>query len=95
MTSFSPHPPPTLPHLHVVNLVSRHVMEQAFSELGLDRAQNSGVLTIAEVGSILNKMFQLSEREEFMQPERSTELALNWALRCFDRWDQELCSIEH
>ena len=62
-------------------------MEQAFSELGLDQAQNSGVLAVAEVGSILNKMFRLSERDEFMQPERSTELALNWALQCFDRWD--------
>ena len=86
-------PPQT--HLHVVNLVSRHVMEQAFSELGLDQAQNSGVLAVAEVGSILNKMFRLSERDEFMQPEKSTELALNWALRCFDRWGQEICNIKH
>ena len=63
-------------------------MEEAFTELGLDQGQNSGVLTAAEAESVLNKMFQLSHRDgdKFTKPELCTELTLNWILKCFDRW---------
>jgi len=68
-----------------LNVVSKHVMEEAFRELGLDQSQNSGVLTAAEAESVLNKMFQLSHTDgDKFEPELCTELTLNWILKCFD-----------
>lgn len=69
-----------------MNVVSKHMMEEAFTELGLDQSQNSGVLTAAEAESVLNKMFQLSHTDgDKFEPELCTELTLNWILKCFDR----------
>lgn len=70
-----------------VNAVDKHVIEQAFSEMGLSYVHNSGVLSVVETEAVLNKIFQLAQRDRtnFLQPERCTELTLNWVLKCYDR----------
>ena len=77
-------PNPTL----TVNIVDMHVIEQAFSELGLSFAHNSGVLTVVELESVLNKTFQLAQkgRTGLIEPESCAELTLNWMLKCYDRF---------
>ena len=70
----------------LVNAADMHVMVRAFDEMGLGLSQNNGVLTVAELESLLNKLFQLSQRDraEFVEPEKCTELTLNWLLKCYD-----------
>lgn len=67
-------------------LVDQHVMEQAFSELGLGYVLSSGVMRVVEVEAVLSKMFQLAKRDrpQLLDPERCSEMTLNWLLKCFD-----------
>ncbi len=62
-------------------------MEQAFSELGLGYVLSSGVMRVVEVEAVLSKMFQLAKRDrpQLLDPERCSEMTLNWLLKCFDR----------
>lgn len=63
-----------------------HVMVQALDEMGLSQSQNSGVLTVVELEALLNKLFQLAQKDraDLLEPEKCTEVALNWILKCYD-----------
>ena len=71
-----------------VDLVDQHVMEQAFLEFGLGYGFSNGVMRVVEVEAVLNKVFQLATRDrpQLLEPERCTEITLNWILKCFDRF---------
>ena len=64
------------------------MMQQAFEEMGLGQSQNNGVVTVAELEAIFNKVFQLSQRDRsgFIETSKCTELAVNWILKCYDRY---------
>ena len=55
-------------------------------ELGLDDDQDKTVLTVAEVESLLSKMFSKVDTSISDQHncELSVELSLGWILKCYD-----------
>lgn len=67
----------------LVHKVSKHILEGALGELGVqDRLQSDAVLSVAEVEALLTKVYKhLFERSVV---EEYTELALNWVLKCYD-----------
>ncbi len=71
-----------------VNSIDMHVMVQALEEMGLGQSQNSSVLTVVELEALLNKLFQLAQRDrpELLEPGKCTELTLNWLLKCYDTY---------
>lgn len=65
------------------------ILSHAFSELGWEgSSHNSNTLSVLELESLLNKIFQLAQRShsKFHQPDRCVEITLNWVLGCLDRY---------
>lgn len=58
-------------------------------EVGLNHTDSNAVLTVIEIESTLHKIFQLAREncEGLFEPEKATELTLNWILKCYDRYD--------
>lgn len=71
-----------------VNVVAKNHLERAFFELGLATPQNTEVMTVQEVESLLSKLFHLAQRgrTQLVQPDYCTEITLSWLLKCLDRW---------
>ena len=82
-------------HMHyntflAVDTVFLHILRTAFHEFGLQTEQNAAVLTVAELRAILSKVFQLAQRgrASFIDPDKCTEITLNWTLKCLDRYEK-------
>lgn len=70
-------------------MVQKHILQQALRELGVeDRLQNENVLSVAELGVLLAKIFVRLNHVglDHSVVEECTELTLNWVLRCCDRY---------
>ena len=76
-----------------VGTVDLDILSHAFSEYGWEgSAHNSSTLSVLELESLLNKIFQLAQRgrSRFLQPDECVEITLNWSLGCLDRSRREL-----
>ena len=67
-----------------------NLIDQAFRLRGLFSArQNSAGMSVAEVESLLNEIFQSAQqsrsRPDFIHPDTCVEMTLNWVLKCIDR----------
>ena len=68
--------------------VDLEILSHAFSEYGWEGStHNSITLSVLELESLLNKIFQLAQRgrSRFLEPDKCVEITLNWSLGCLDR----------
>ena len=73
-------------HFPTVSKVHNNVLESALREIGLGEDQNKVVITVAEVETLLSKMFSRvnSSKTDQFNYELSIELSLGWILKCYD-----------
>ena len=74
--------------LSTVGAVDLDILFHAFSEFGWEgSSHNCNTLSVLELESLLNKVFQLAQRtrSRFLQPDKCVEITLNWSLGCLDR----------
>ena len=84
----------------IVGAVDLDILSHAFLEYGWEGSRhNSNMLSVLELESLLNKVFQLAQRgrSRFLQPDKCVELTLNWSLGCLDRSaaDNIVCTYIH
>ena len=73
--------------LLIVGAVDLELLSHAFSEFGWNgSSHNSNTLSVLELESLLNKIFQLAQRSRsrFLQPDQCVEVTLSWTLGCLD-----------
>ena len=73
-------------------MIDGSVLDEMLTDLGFDE---TSTLFVSEVEALFSKLFSNAVNLDSSLIEQSTELSLNWALKCYDRLESSIFFYMH
>lgn len=73
-------------------MIDGSVLDEMLTDLGFDE---TSTLFVSEVEALFSKLFSSVVNFDLSLIEQSTELSLNWALKCYDRLGSSILFYMH